>query len=125
MGGMRTLAALALIGLQAGALAAPCGCAGFAPDAATPPAAPAALSADALILRDFALFSHRRIGADLIREQGPYLHTLIAYYPHCADAALKLAWLRRTLADSSDTRLFAERLAQQYDSSRACPVPAQ
>lgn len=123
MGGMSTLAALAMAALQAGAPA--CGCAQFAPDAAQPVPASAALSADAIILRDFALFSQRRIGADLIRKQGPYLHTLSSYFPHCADDALKLAWLRRTLADAADTRLFAERLAQHYDNGRACPVPPQ
>lgn len=124
MGGMSTLAALALAGLQAGAPAPACGCAQFAPDAGQP--APAqteqALSAEGRILRDFVLFSHRRIGADLIRKQGPYLHTLAAYFPHCADDALKLAWLRQTLASASDTRLLAERLAQRYDSGRPCPV---
>ncbi|MDQ1832695.1 hypothetical protein [Massilia scottii] len=125
MAGMITLAALALIGLQAGASAPACGCAQFVFHAGPAASSQAVLSADARILRDFALFSHRRIGADLIRKQGPYLQTLATYFPHCADDALKLAWLRQTLASASDTRLFAERLAQQYDSGRTCPVPRQ
>jgi hypothetical protein len=125
MGGIGTLAALALAALQAGVPGPACGCAQFAPASAEPAAQQAALSPGALTLRDFVLFSHRRIGADLIRKQGPYLDTLSAYFPQCADDALKLAWLRRILADASDTRVFAERLAQQYDSSRACPVPPQ
>ncbi|MDM5179263.1 hypothetical protein PO883_18890 [Massilia sp. DJPM01] len=122
---MSTLAALALTGLQTGASAPSCGCAQFAADAGPAASSPALLSADARVLRDFALFSHRRIGADLIRKQGPYLQTLAAYFPHCADGALKLAWLRQTLASASDTRLFAERLAQQYDSGRTCAVPKE
>ncbi|HEX8611747.1 MAG TPA: hypothetical protein VF800_10720 [Telluria sp.] len=122
MGGISTLAALALAALQTGTSAPACGCAQFAPDAGQPVREQAPLSAEGRILRDFVLFSHRRIGADLIRKQGPYLHTLAAYFPHCADDALKLAWLRQTLAGASDTRLFAERLAQQYDSARTCPV---
>jgi hypothetical protein len=128
MGGARQLAALALSALHALAAAAPdaaCGCAQFAPQA--PQAAPdqGGRSAPARAVRDFVLFSHRRIGADLIRKQGPYLDTLSASFPHCADDALKLAWLRQSFAGTSDTRLFAERLAHQVDASRACAAAAQ
>lgn len=126
MGGISTLAALALAAaLQAGDPLPACGCAGFAPGAGQLGAQQAALSAQARTLRDFVLFSHRRIGADLIRKQGPYLDTLSNYFPHCADQALKLAWMRQALAYASDTRLFAERLAGQVDSSRACPAAPQ
>lgn len=125
MGGIGTLAALALATLQAGEPGPACGCAGFAPGAGQPAVQQAALSLEARTVRDFVLFSHRRIGADLIRKQGPYLDTLSNYFPHCTDQALKLAWLRQALADASDTRLFAERVAGQVDSSRACPVAAQ
>lgn len=132
--GMRRLAALALIGLPAGVLAAsttapavPCGCAQFAQHAISAPVgvAPGVLSAQARALRDFVLFSHRRIGADLIRQHGPYLHSLSAAFPHCADEAIKRRWLRELLASTSDTLVFAERLAKQYDSGGACGVPIQ
>ena len=121
---MFQLAALALIGLQAAAPAPPCACAQFALGAGYAVPDQAVLSDEARALRDFALFSHRRIGADLIRRQGPYLQTLAAHYPHCADEALKLAWLRQVLASTSDTRVFAERLAQQYETGRRCTPPA-
>ncbi|MFB9245935.1 hypothetical protein IV454_12095 [Massilia antarctica] len=123
MGGMITLAALALTGMQAGASAPACGCGQFALDAIPAASSQAVLSAEARVLRDFALFFHRRIGADLIRKQGPYLQTVAAYFPHCANDTVKLAWLRQTLASAGDTRLFAERLAQQYDAGRTCSVP--
>lgn len=119
------LAALALAALQATSQAAPCGCAQFAGDA--PPAVPgqALLSPGARSVRDFVLFSHRRIGADLIRKHGPYLSTLSASFPHCPDDAVKLAWLRQAFASTSDTPLFAERIAHQYDSASACSIPAR
>jgi hypothetical protein len=129
--GGKQLAALALLGLQAVAMAAspaPCGCTQFALGAAagqtikaTP--APAALSEGGRALRDFVLFSHRRIGADLIRSEGPYLSTLSASFPHCTDAAVKLAWLRETFAATSETPIFADRVARQFDNSRACKLP--
>ena len=117
------LAALALAGLQAASPPASCGCGQFrlSPDPVV--ASSPALSAQALVLRDFVLFSHRRVGADLIARRGPYLDTLAGFFPHCADASLKLAWFRQLLASTSDTRLFAERLAQHYDTGRSCPPP--
>lgn len=119
------LAALALSGLQAASLPAPCGCGQFriAKDKAV--AGEAALSAQARQVRDFVLFSHRRIGADLIARRGPYLDTLAGFFPHCADQSAKLAWFRQLLASTSDTPRFAERIAQQADASRACPSPAR
>ena len=119
------LAALVLAGLQTTAPAAPCGCAQFALDAGSVRSDDAKLSVSARTLRDFILFSHRRIGADLIHKHGPYLDTLSAFFPHCANDAVKLAWLRQTLAGVADTRLFAERIAQQYDSGHACTIAAQ
>jgi len=120
--GTGQLAALALAGLQAAAPAAPCGCGQFAADGGPGLPAPAVLSPEARMLRDFVLFSHRRIGADLIRQQGPYLDTLSAYFPTCPDEKIKLAWLRQTLAATSDTGQFAERLARQVEQVRACPA---
>ncbi|QNA87775.1 hypothetical protein G4G28_03550 [Massilia sp. Dwa41.01b] len=123
--GASQLAALALAGLQATAMAAPCGCAPFAPDAEQSVPAPAAPSPEARTLRDFVLFAHRRIGADLIRQQGPYLDTVSTYLSSCPDETLKRAWLRRALAATSDTSQFAERIAHAYEQARACPPPAQ
>ena len=116
------LAALALSGLQAAAPPAPCGCAQFR---SAPPASEAALSAQARQVRDFVLFSHRRIGADLIARRGPYLDTLAAFFPSCADPSVKLAWFRQLLASTSDTGVFAESIARHNDASRDCPSPAQ
>lgn len=123
--GTSQLAALAVAGLQAAAPAAPCGCAQFALDADTVLPAPAVLSPGGRSLRDFVLFAHRRIGADLIRQQGPYLHTLSGHFPSCPDEARKLAWLRRTLAATSDTSAFAGRIVQQYERARACAQSSQ
>ena len=119
------LAALALVGLQASVPATACGCAQFVPDAGNTATDHPALSDAARTLRDFVLFSHRRIGADLIGKQGPYLQSLSAFFPYCADEAVKLAWFRQMLVSTSDTSLFAERLAQQYDSGRECTVRPQ
>lgn len=118
--GAGQFAAFALVGLQASTPASPCGCAQFAPDAGSTVTQQAAPSSKARMLRDFVLFSHRRIGADLIRRHGPYVQSLSAFFPTCPDDAVKLAWFRQMLARTSDTGLFAERLAQQVDSSRAC-----
>ena len=127
--GASQLAALAVAVLQAATPttpAPPCGCAQFAPDAAgAETEAGAALSANARRLRDFVLFSHRRLGADLVQRQGPWLDTLAGAFPHCADDQVKLAWFRQALASTSDTRVFAERIAQQFDSSLACPLPVR
>lgn len=127
-GGALRLAALAFAGLHATTQAAPpssCGCAQYLPGAANASGQHAALSPQARTLRDFALFSHRRIGADLINKKGPYLDTLTAALPHCGDGGLTLSWLRQVLAESGDTRLFAERIARQVDSSRACTTAAE
>ncbi|QNA98679.1 hypothetical protein [Massilia sp. Se16.2.3] len=72
-------------------------------------------------MRDFVLFAHRRIGADLIRQQGPHLDTVSTYLSSCPDETLKRAWLRRALAATSDTSQFAERIAHAYEQARACP----
>lgn len=118
------LAALALMAAQAAAPPAPCGCDRFDRDTGRAKSDGAVLSDNARTLRDFVLFSHRRIGADLIRKHGPYLDTLAAFFPRCSDE-VKLAWLRQILASTSDTRLLAERIAQQYDIVRECPLPAR
>jgi hypothetical protein len=113
------LAALILIGMQAAAPSVPYGCAQFAPGIYRALPEGAALSADARTIRDFALYSHRRIAEDLIQGRGPYLETLLAYFPQCEDRATKLAWLRQLLASTSDTRIFAERIANQYETGPA------
>jgi hypothetical protein len=122
--GTSKLAVLALMGLQAAAPAPHCGCEQFALNAGSAVLDRAVLSDGARTLRDFVLFSHRRIGADLIRKHGPYLDTLYTVFPQCTSDTVKLAWFRQALASTSDTRLFAERLAQQYDAVHACTVPA-
>lgn len=123
-GGAVRSAALIFFVLQQEAQAAPlapCGCRQF--ELATAPfKSEAVLSPQARSLRDFVLFSHRRIGADLIRKQGPYLGTLSSAFSFCSDESVKLAWLRKTFSASADTREFAERMAQQFDSSHACPA---
>lgn len=123
--GTRLLAVLAFAGLQAAVPAWACGCAPFEPNAGRSVPAATSLSAEACTLRDFVLFSHRRIGADLIRKHGPYLDTLSAFFPQCQNAAAKLDWFRQTFASTSDTRLFAEQLALQVDASRECRAPSQ
>jgi hypothetical protein len=125
LAGASQFAALALIGLQAAASAAPCGCDQFKRDPGSTVSDHAVLSAEARAIRDFVLFSHRRIGADLIQKHGPYLDTISAFFPHCSNDAVKFDWLRHLLASTSDTRLLAERVAQQYDTVRECSVPAR
>lgn len=117
-------AILVLIGAQALAPAAPCGCAQFA--GADPYAGneAAIVSDSGRAIRDFALYAHRRIAEDLIRQRGLYLDTLIDAFPYCQQRATKLAWFRQLLASTSDTRIFAERIAQQHESSRSCPSGA-
>jgi hypothetical protein len=134
LAGTRLLAALALAGLQATAAAAPCGCGQFAlevsaaaPEGVTGSLSQAqpdhgALSPNARRLRDFILFSHRRIGADLIRQRGPYLDTLAAFFPHCTNTTVKLAWLRHALAGTGDTSQFAAHIVHQAENGRACPA---
>ena len=78
------------------------------------------MSASGRAIRDFALYAHRRIAEDLIRQRGLYLDTLIDAFPYCQQRATKLAWFRQLLASTSDTRIFAERIAQQHESSRSC-----
>jgi 3-oxoacyl-[acyl-carrier-protein] synthase III len=117
------LAVLTLVGLQAATPAAPCGCAQFAGNTQYAAHDGTALSAGARTIRDFTLHAHRRIAEDLIQRHGPYLETLVAYFPHCADREVKLAWLRQLLASTSDTRVFAERIANQYEASRVCGRP--
>jgi hypothetical protein len=111
--------------LQAAAPPPACGCAQFSLDAPSAPRESAALSADARSVRDFVLFSHRRIGADLIRGQGPYLQSLLSVFPHCTDEAIKLVWFRQMLASTNDTEALAMRIAHQFDASLACPAPVR
>lgn len=119
------LAVLALIGIQAATPGPQCGCTQFAPNTPSIVSKGAALSAGARTIRDFALYSHRRIAEDLIQKRGPYLDTLIAYFPNCQDREAKLTWLRQLLASTSDTRVFAERIANQYEISRVCGHPGR
>lgn len=100
-----------------------CGCARFALASTGPATAPLVLTAQAIELRDFVLYTHRDIAADLIRRRGPYLATLSAFFPTCPDEPRKLAWFREQLALHPDTAHFAERISQQYLVTRNCPAP--
>ena len=81
---------------------------------------PAAHASDAPAhaLRDFALFSHRRIADDLVRGNGVYLDTLLSQLAACGDRAGAIAWLRQLALDSPDTDQFADHIA------RRCATPA-
>ena len=109
---------LALVSLLASTAAPACGCAPF--QRSDLPAA-TELAAEALAIRDFALFSHRKLADDLVRQDGPYLNTLLAELRHCPDRAAKLAWLRRQAGASADTAAFAISIAQAHQQGASCP----
>ena len=75
-----------------------------------------------LALRDFALFSHRRIADDLVRGEGVYLDTVLAQLSACGNRAGDIAWLRQLASDTSDTNQIAEHIARRCTTS---PSPAQ
>lgn len=109
--------------LAAQALAAPqpsCGCAPFHADSATPPALS---TPDARTIRDFALFSHRKIADELVRQDGAYLDTLLSALDSCADRGAKLAWLRQVAAENADTTVFAARIVRAHEQGKLCPRP--
>ncbi len=121
---MRALLLACILVLTAPARAAaqpPCGCAQY--HAASGPVAPAAasLTPHALAIRDFILYSHRKITDDLVRQEGVYLDTLLAALSVCPDNAVKTGWLRRAVADTADISALAERVARSADA--ACPSP--
>jgi hypothetical protein len=112
-------AILALIGMQAVTPVPPCACAQFSPAIQAIPNE-VVLSKRARVIRDFALYSHRRIVEDLIQQRGLYLETVLSYLPQCEERAAKLAWLRQVLLSTNDTLIFAERIAYQYEIGQSC-----
>lgn len=115
------IALVSLLATQAAALPQPtCGCAPFHADSAAPPALS---TPDARAIRDFSLFSHRKLADDLVRQDGVYLDTLLAALDSCADRGAKLSWLRRVAADSADTSAFAGRIVRAYEQGNLCPRP--
>jgi len=113
------LAMLSMLATQAAAVAPPCGCEQAL--TASAGAAQAVVSAQARVVRDYVLFSHRKIADDLVRQEGVYLETLLALLTYCGDNAAKTAWLRRLAADTADTDVFADRIARSYEYGNTCP----
>jgi hypothetical protein len=87
-----------------------------APTPATTPLNPAALK-----VRNFVLYSHRRIVDDLALRQGVYLDTVLDAFPSCPDRQQKMSWLRQLVVDAPDTGDFAERIVLQLQRVSACP----
>lgn len=81
---------------------------------------PEILSSDAKAIRDFVLFSHRKIAEDAIQNRGMYLDTIIDYLQECGDKPRKMKWLRQALVDTADTVVFANRIASMYESGKHC-----
>ncbi len=71
-----------------------------------------------LALRDFVLFSHRKITDDLVQGKGVYLDTLLTRLAACGARKATLDWLRQLAIDTADTSEFADRIA------RYCPAPS-
>jgi len=113
------IALVSLLASQAAAVPQPtCGCAPFHADSAAPPALS---TPDARAIRDFTLFSHRKLADDLVRQDGAYLDTLLAALNSCPDRAAKLHWLRRVAADTADTAAFAGRIVRAHEQGMLCP----
>lgn len=120
------LLALSLVATQATASAPPpCGCAPFDRAGVAPVSAPATDTPQARALRDFVLYSHRKIADDLVRREGAYLETLLSALAACPDKPIKLDWLRRTAADTVETPEFADRIARAYAQGASCGEPAR
>jgi len=98
----------------------PCGCEQYLSVSAVEGPPLATVSPQARAIRDFALFSQRKIADDLVRQEGVYLETLLASLTVCNDNALKTAWLRRLAADIADTDMFANRVAHSYERGSTC-----
>ncbi|MFL6659428.1 MAG: hypothetical protein ACJ8GW_15225 [Massilia sp.] len=98
----------------------PCGCAQYQ-SGQTPSVLPAPASPQARAIRDFILFSHRKIADDLVRHEGVYLDTLLAALTVCPDTIIKTAWLRESLATIADTQVLADRVARSADN--VCVAP--
>jgi hypothetical protein len=112
---------LCILQLTATPCAAADACTWFEPDAGPVAQSTRILSDRAREIRDFALFAHRKIGADIIERQGLYLETLLDALPACADRNKKITWLTRLLIEAPDTGQFADRIARLIDAANPAP----
>lgn len=83
-------------------------------------AAPPPLSPPALAIRNFVLFSHRKLADELVLGEGVYLDSLLARLPGCDARAARIAWLRQVALDTVETDAFADRLARTVVPGAAC-----
>ncbi len=117
------IATLSLLAVQAASVAPPaCGCAQYATGAYA--TAPPVASAQARAIRDFALYTHRKIADELVRGQGPYLDNLLPLLAGCAERERKIAWLRQLALSAADTDAFADRIARTHEAAQACARPS-
>jgi hypothetical protein len=101
-----------------------CGCSLFDTHIASDFPQPEIFSSDAKTIRDFALFSHRKIAEDTIQNKGLYLETILDYFQTCDDRSRKMKWLRQELVDTADTVVFANRIASLYETGKQCSKAA-
>jgi hypothetical protein len=83
-------------------------------------AAMAPPSAQALAIRNFSLFSHRKLADELVLGEGVYLDTLLTLLPGCDARATKISWLRQVARETVDTDAFADQLARSYVPGSTC-----
>ena len=89
-------------------------------------AAPPVASPQARAIRNFVLFSHRKLADELVLGEGVYLDSLLAALTGCPEHAQKTSWLRQVALSTPDTDAFADRIARsfEYGSSAANPAMA-
>jgi hypothetical protein len=64
------------------------------------------------MLREFVLFSSRKLANDIINGSGPYLDTIASFFPlDCADDSKRRQWLRDVLANAESGPAFARQLS--------------
>lgn len=78
------------------------------------------LSPPALAVRNFVLFSHRKLADELVLGEGVYLDSLLARLPGCDTRAARIAWLRQVALDTVETDAFADRLARTVVPGAEC-----
>lgn len=98
---LATISLLLLHGAESGAAAAP-------------------VSPQARTIRDFSLFSHRKLADELVLGEGVYLDSLLALLPGCDTRAARIARLRQVALETVETDAFAERLARSYVPGITC-----
>lgn len=85
--------------------------------------APAMASPQALAIRNFSLFSHRKLADELVLGDGVYLDSLLALLPGCDTRAAQVARLRQVALETVETDAFADRLARSTVARPACASP--